>query len=204
VSENRERDRERDLDLARRCAAGEAGAWEQLVLECAPAALGAVRATLRSRGRDRDPALEEEIAHDALAALVEDDARLLKGFRGDAALTTFVAAIASRKTLRALRDRRRGAAAMERRAESLRREPPADADPADAIEVEELGHYFRDTLSELSPSDRLLLTLFYLDGRSYKEIAAATGLAATGIGTKISRARTRLAEIVRSKGLKLE
>ena len=81
---------------------------------------------------------------------------------------------------------------------------PGEVDPAEHVETTERASIIVEAIAELAPQDKLLLTLYYLDNRSYKEIAEATGLAATGVGTKIARARTRLRERLEKRGVALE
>jgi RNA polymerase sigma-70 factor (ECF subfamily) len=188
---------EEDEALVRHCLQGDQEAWRRLAGQCGPAILAAAKAVLRSRGV-RDLALAEEVAQDALAALAEDAGRLLKVYDGRTPVASFVAAIAGRRALHALRSRSRHSAAIERaRADESERE---EGEPTEGLEREETSEAFARGLAELAPSDRLLLTLYYLDERSYAEIGAVTGLAATGIGTKISRARARLAEVMKRQG----
>jgi RNA polymerase sigma-70 factor (ECF subfamily) len=188
---------EEDEALVRLCLQGDQEAWRRLAVQCGPSILAAAKAVLRSRGV-RDLALAEEVAQDALSALAQDGGRLLKVYDGRTPVASFLAAIAGRRALHALRSRSRHSAAIERaRADEGERE---EGEPTEGLEREETSEAFARGLAELAASDRLLLTLYYLDERSYAEIAAVTGLAATGIGTKISRARVRLAEVMKRQG----
>jgi RNA polymerase sigma-70 factor (ECF subfamily) len=57
-------------------------------------------------------------------------------------------------------------------------------------------------LARLKPRERQLLWLAYAEGYSHKEIAAVTGLRATGIRLLLFRARRKLARLLRQKNLK--
>jgi RNA polymerase sigma-70 factor (ECF subfamily) len=56
-------------------------------------------------------------------------------------------------------------------------------------------------MSELSATDRQMLWLAYVEGGSHDEIAAALGLRSASIRSMLFRARRRLAEKLRDRGL---
>lgn len=56
-------------------------------------------------------------------------------------------------------------------------------------------------MSELSPKDRQMLWLAYVEGSSHEEIASALGLRTASIRSMLFRARRRLAEELHKKGL---
>ena len=59
-------------------------------------------------------------------------------------------------------------------------------------------------MAELSPKDRQMLWLAYVEGSSHQEIAAALGLRAASIRSMLFRARQRLADKLRMRGLSPE
>ena len=56
-------------------------------------------------------------------------------------------------------------------------------------------------LRELTPRERQLLWLAYVEGMSHHEIAAAVGLKSDSIRPLLFRARRRIAEVLRGKGM---
>src|SRR6185369_16444090 len=123
-----------------------------------------------------DAALEDELVADCFEELAKEDARVLRAFRGESGLATFVSVVASRRAFRVLRDRLRHGKAVDRKAEHDQLAPrPGETDPAEHVETTERASIIVEAIAELAPSDKLLLTLYYLDNRSYKEIADATG-----------------------------
>jgi RNA polymerase sigma-70 factor (ECF subfamily) len=56
-------------------------------------------------------------------------------------------------------------------------------------------------MSELSPNDRQMLWLAYVEGSSHEEIATALGLRTASIRSMLFRARQRMAEKLHNKGL---
>jgi len=56
-------------------------------------------------------------------------------------------------------------------------------------------------LRELKPRERQLLWLAYVEGMSHHEIAAALNLKSGSIRPLLFRARRRMAEVLRGKGM---
>jgi RNA polymerase sigma-70 factor (ECF subfamily) len=96
--------------------------------------------------------------------------------------------------LNLVRDEGRRAVRQGQRLQLLKGEMPAASEPADE-------HYQRDAdtravraaLGEMRELDREVL-LLKAEGFDYDEIAAATGLARSAVGTTLTRARKRLVE----------
>jgi len=87
-----------------------------------------------------------------------------------------------------------------------RKRPETDEVPErdDAPSHDEAVHLRSDVggaMSELSPNDRQMLWLAYVEGSSHEEIAAALGLRTASIRSMLFRARRRLAERLHKKGL---
>jgi RNA polymerase sigma-70 factor (ECF subfamily) len=59
-----------------------------------------------------------------------------------------------------------------------------------------------DAMAELSLRDRQMLWLAYVEGSSHREIARALGLRAASIRSMLFRARHRLAEELKARGLR--
>lgn len=87
-----------------------------------------------------------------------------------------------------------------------RRRPPADEltearDPADQEADIQRRNDLSKALRELTPRERQLLWLAYVEGMSHNEIAAAVGLKSGSIRPLLFRARRRMAEVLQGKGL---
>ena len=60
---------------------------------------------------------------------------------------------------------------------------------------------FQGVFGKLSPRERAILWLAYVEGSSHKEIAAIVGVRATSLKAMLFRARSHLAELLRATGL---
>ena len=114
--------------------------------------------------------------------------RCFDSFRGEAAFSTFLYRVALNTALIRLRGSyRRPRIAPDRAVEEL----AAPAPTRDDEEVERLYAAIR----QLGPVDRAIL-LLVLEGRSYDEIAAVTGLSAVNVGVRLSRGKERLRRLL--------
>lgn len=95
------------------------------------------------------------------------------------------------------RDEARTAVRRKRHLELLRSEAAiqsaAEPEATNRMEREARSSAVRDALAQLTARDREVLLLWNA-GRSYTEIAAATGLSPGAIGTTLARARKRLVD----------
>jgi len=122
--------------------------------------------------------------------------RALPSFKGDAKFRTWLLTIARNVCLNHLRDAKLRAGIEEG---SLDEEPdapgyipePADmtADVARIVEVRELQRIVDRVLAELTPEQRLLITLRDLQGLSYEEVVEITELSLVNVKSKLHRAR---------------
>jgi RNA polymerase sigma-70 factor, ECF subfamily len=127
-------------------------------------------------------------ADDAAQEIFLKAYRGLSGFRRDSSFSTWIYRVAYRHCLDVLRSRKL------RRAEPLEALPER-ADPASSagearVEVESV-------LSRLSPEYRLVLTLREVQGLTYEEIAACTGVSLDSVKARLRRAREALQEEAR-------
>ncbi len=183
-----------EAELARRCAEGDRGAWE-LFLDRYGALLRAlVRRLLRHYSGRADDVDTDEIVADVLLALVRRERALLKAYKPEYRLSTYLGVIIRTEVIRWLRRRRRTPLPLERaseapdvsthtRADRLLRED----DKRRALQE------LREGLQALPDRDRLLLTMRYLDGCDYKTIARVLNISASSVGQLLHRAKTRLA-----------
>ena len=79
--------------------------------------------------------------------------------------------------------------------------PTTREQPVDRLLAEETQAAVRAALDALPPRDRLVLSMFFIDGRSYQEIASLARLPMGTVATVISRSRLKLRELLQSKGV---
>lgn len=166
--------------IVRRVLAGGREAWDRFAREYRRVVLKAVHAAgRRFRATEADV---EDAAGQVFVELMEDDARVLRGFRGTSAFTTWLSVVSYRVATREFARRVRA-----REVDATR--PPPTARPADSDVLEHLGR--------LPEADRRALVLFHLHDASYREISEQLGIPANQVGMVLLRAREKLAAVLK-------
>ncbi len=174
-----------DRDLIARVLGGEERAYEVLVDRYSHMVF-----TLAARMlRDRE--LAEETAQDVFVKAYGS----LSGFRGTARFSTWLYTIAYHRIL--------DVAAREKRHRSFRTDEVPERLPLRDLEDTwsqlmegERRDLIHRALEDLPGDDRLLISLFYLQEQSLREIAAITGIREGTVKVRLFRARERLRELI--------
>lgn len=168
------------------------GAWERFVDHVGPSVVAAVRRVLGDG--DRDAA--DDCAAEVMALCVARDRALLRSWRGDARLTTWLHVVARRVAL-AWRARAARAPVAGTLPEAADRRPgPGEV----AARVDAIAR-LRAALDELPARDREVLSRFYLQGQPGAEIGAALGIPARQVSVALHRARERARKLMGLQGL---
>lgn len=170
-----------DPEWLARLRTGDARAFEELVIAYQHRVFGVAFRMLGSRAE------AEEIAQETFVRAH----RALPDFRGDARLSTWLYAIASRLSLNRLAagDRR-----LRREGEETLLRLPADADPAAGVERREVEAALHRAIEALPEERRIVVILRDLEGLGYEEIAQALGLELGTVRSRLHRARMELKE----------
>jgi RNA polymerase sigma-70 factor, ECF subfamily len=169
--------------LIDRARAGDAAAMEALLVEVAPSIERFARRLCS--GSDVDDVLQE-----TLLAVVAN----LNAFEGRAAFTSWVFAL----TRTACSRQRRG---LKNRPhdddEAVARMPDAAPDPEQRAAGDELSRSLARALEALEPEQREVILLRDIEGLTAPEAAAALGVSAEAIKSRLHRARSALREALR-------
>jgi RNA polymerase sigma-70 factor (ECF subfamily) len=165
-----------------RLRAGEAPAFEELVMMYQHRVFGVALRMLGNRAEAEDVAQEAFVrAH-----------RALGDFRGDAKLSTWLYAITSRLCLNRLAS---GERRLTRHGEdALLRLSDAGPRPDAALERRELETALGRAIAELPEDRRIVVVLRDLEGLSYEEIAQVLELELGTVRSRLHRARADLKE----------
>jgi RNA polymerase sigma-70 factor, ECF subfamily len=174
-----------DRDLLKRCLAKQPGAWNDFVDRFLGLIYHVVQHTAHLRSVVLKPEDTEDLASEILTQIVTSDYAILRQFRGEASLATYLTVIARRICVHEL----------ARRAAAREVQPPADSpEPADegpASGLERLEEVER-LLAKLPGREREVVRLHYIEGRSYEEISMELNIPVNSIGPILSRARKKL------------
>jgi RNA polymerase sigma-70 factor (ECF subfamily) len=173
-----------DKALLQRCLNHEPGSWNDFIDRFLGLIYHVVHYSAHLRSVSLTPEDVEDIAAEILTQLIAHDYQILRQFRGQSSLATYLTVVCRRICLQELSKRQRAAIAVSVAAEREER-PRVQAGVENLEEVERL-------LRKLPAREREVVRLFYLEGRSYEEISNALQIPVNSIGPVLSRAKKRL------------
>jgi RNA polymerase sigma-70 factor, ECF subfamily len=176
-----------DRELLRHCLAKQPGAWNDFVDRFLGLIYHVVQHTAHQRSMPLKPEDTEDLAAEVLLQLVNNDYAVLRQFRGNSSLATYLTVIARRICVNELA--RRAAAREVQPAAAAALE--ADVDDSQATGLERLEEVER-LLNKLPSREREVVRLHYIEGRSYEEISTQLNIPVNTIGPVLSRARKKL------------
>ncbi len=189
---------EPEADLVRACADGDPAAWERFVDRYGDLIASLSRRMLARRtGRASDPDVDEVVGG-VFLALVKGERRLLRRYRPEFRVSTYLGVICRTEVGRYLRTSKRGPSLLGDDPDAAGADP-ASRTPLALLETRERSDAVRgllDALEGLAPRDRLLLTLKYVDGLDYGRIADILRVRRDSVGQLLHRAKERLAKRV--------
>ena len=194
-----------EADLVRACADGDRDSWVRFVDSYGGLIASLARRMLQRRTGRACDADVDEVTSGVFLALVKGERRLLRRYRPEFRLSTYLGVICRTEVGKYLR---RGGlkpkslvpyAEGEEGDAGRGTEDPSAENPLAALERKEretaiLG--VRAALERLAPRDRLLLSLRYIDGLDYVRIADVLRIHPESVGQLLHRAKERLAREV--------
>jgi len=176
-----------DAELVKRWQAGDEEAFAELIKLHESRVF---RLLFRMMGSREDA---EDLTQETFLSLHRHGHR----FRAEARFSTFVYRVAANAALNRRRSLGRGRARIEKlKHRQLAGDdlPAAPRDPEDAALGSELTDHVKVALDELSPSLRMPVVLYDIEGLAYGEIAKILGIAEGTVKSRIHRARQALRE----------
>ena len=179
-----------DRTLLQRCLNHEAGAWNDFVDRYLGLIYHVVHHTAHLRSVPLSPEDVEDVAAEVLLQLVANNYAILRHFRGQSSLATYLTVIARRSCIHELVKRSGGVdghsrVATQRLAGNYEDRPRGQVGLENLEEVQKL-------LKKLPTKERQVVRLFYFEGRNYEEISTALHIPVNSIGPILSRARQKL------------
>lgn len=177
-----------DRGLLQRCLERRPGAWEDFVDRFLGLVVHVVRHTAQSRSIRVAAADVDDLVSDVFMAIIDDDFAVLRRFRGEANLATYLTVVARRIVVRELL-KRRGTLSLQEVAQQTE-QPAARGETierriSDREQVERL-------LRQLKAPEADVVRMYHLEGKTYQEISASTGIPENSVGPTLTRARAKL------------
>ena len=176
-----------DRQLLQRCLARQPHAWEDFVDRFLGLVVHVINHTATARSIAVSQHDLDDLASELFVAILADDYAVLRRFRGQSSLATYLTVIARRVVVKELLKRRivpnHGEAGEVHDVED--HAGGAEERLANVEEVHRL-------LGELDGSEADIVRLYHLEGKSYHEISSETGMPVNSIGPALSRARAKM------------
>jgi RNA polymerase sigma-70 factor (ECF subfamily) len=180
-----------DRTLLVRCLDREPGAWKEFVDRFSGLFVHVIQHTAHSRSIALTPHDVDDLSADVFLALLANNSDVLRRFRGDSSLATYLTVICRRIVVHEV-IRRRMAEEMghvKTHGNALERAHVGEADASTRIDNRELVQRMLEGLSDVEAA---VVRLFHLEGRSYHEISVGLSIPENSIGPILTRAREKL------------
>lgn len=171
-----------DRQLLQRCLDSTPGAWQDFVDRFLGLVIHVTNHTAESRGRSIDQSTRDDLVAEVFLALIANDFAVLRRFRRNCSLATYLTVISRRVVVRRLMRQMRPASPLGAH-DPIQEEPPSRIENRE--EVQRL-------LLRLEPKEASVVRMYHLEGKTYEEISRAIGLSANSIGPVLSRARDKM------------
>ncbi len=182
-----------DRRLLKQCLSRAPGAWEDFVDRFIGVIVHVIRHTAHSRSAPLTDDDLDDLCSEVFVALLRDDFIVLRNFRGESSLSTYLTVIARRIAVKEITRRRKAEALGHVVAHQAAVDAGRETRPEqERIEREE---EIRELMQRLPPEDARVVEMFHLHELSYKRISAELGIPENSVGPILSRAREQLKQM---------
>ncbi|HEV3341986.1 MAG TPA: sigma-70 family RNA polymerase sigma factor [Pirellulales bacterium] len=136
----------------------------------------------------------EDLCAEVFLAIVRDDFAVLRHFRGQSSLATYLTVVARRVVVRELLRRHAGNGSGKGVVPSGNG-PTARVLGGDGAQAEQRVSDREEVarlLGILEGQEATIVRMYHLEGKTYQEISTATGVAENSVGPTLSRARQKM------------
>ena len=176
-----------DRQLLKRCIGRKPNAWQDFVDRYMGLVVHVVQHTARARSIRLSPEDRDDLCGEVFLAFIKDDFAVLRHFRGQSSLATYLTVIARRVVVRKMLKRNMTDRLSSSTLAEAEANDHAEARIGDREEVERL-------LDELDTGEAEIVRMYHLDGKSYHEISSELGVPENSVGPMLSRARRKMAQ----------
>jgi RNA polymerase sigma-70 factor (ECF subfamily) len=178
-----------DRSLLQRCLARKPRAWEDFVDRFMGLVVHVVNHSVQSRSLRLSPEDREDLVAQVFLTIVKDDLLVLRQFRGESSLATYLTVIARRvvvaELLRQRAHQRQNGHSEDPAHEMAMAGAEAEQRVSNRDEVERM-------MADLDSAEANVVRMYHLEGKSYQEISSAVGMPENSVGPTLSRARRKM------------
>jgi RNA polymerase sigma-70 factor, ECF subfamily len=182
-----------DRRFLKQCLSRTPGAWQNFVDRFIGLFVHVIRHTAHVRSVPLSPEDIDDVCSEIFVTLMKNDFAVLRHFRGNSSLATYLTVIARRVTVHAIIRRRKEQELGHVAAHQAALDAAVSTEPGpqridDAEEVQAL-------LRQLPPRDADIVRMYHLEGKTYDEISQRLGVLKNSIGPTLTRARQKLQQL---------
>ena len=174
-----------DRNLLQRCLARKPRSWEDFCDRFLGLVVHVINHSAQSRSIKLTPEDREDLAAEVFLQLIRDDFALLRSFRGDSSLATYLTVVSRRIIVRKLLRRKATTPLAEAGNGVASQNEPPEQRISDRDEVDQL-------MRQLEGPEATVVRMYHLEGKTYREISQSVGMAENTIGPTLSRAREKM------------
>ncbi|MBN1591152.1 MAG: sigma-70 family RNA polymerase sigma factor [Pirellulales bacterium] len=176
-----------DRNLLKRCLQRKPRAWEDFADRFMGLVVHVVNHTAQARSVRLTAEDRDDLCAEVFLTLIRDDYAVLRRFRGQSSLATYLTVIARRVVVKEILTRK--SAARLDNGGIVRSVPDTQQSVEQRIEDAEEVHRL---LESLQGTEAQVVRMYHLEGKNYYEISVAVGLSENSIGPMLSRARAKM------------
>jgi len=180
-----------DRSLIERCMQKQASAWEEFVDRFGGLVSFVVQSTCKVRNFHLDPMIHADLVQEVFLRILSENFVVLRRFRGNCSLASYLTVIARRVTVKALLMKY---VTVEKTNASVEELNVSAKESTEAI-IENMDEILY-LISHLPEREAKIIRLYHLEQKSYSEIASIMGISENSVGPILSRAR----EMMRQNG----
>lgn len=189
-----------DRELLRRCLAVEPGGWKNFIDRFVGLFVHVIQHTAYARSVRLSQHDIDDLCAEVLLTFLANDFAVLRQFRGQCSLATYLTVIVRRVVVREMAKRRMAEALGHVTASTVaaeRYQPDHDLQ-----RIEDQEEVLR-MLEGLPETEAQIVRQYHLEGRSYHEISHGLGIPENSIGPTLTRARAKIRnrEMLRASNL---
>ncbi len=175
-----------DRKLIARCLAREPESWEDFVDRFMGLVIHVINHSAQARSMRLANDDREDLAGEVFFTIVDKDFALLRNFRGESSLATYLTVVTRRIVVHELL-KNKSAARLAEGAEAK-----AASNGTEAVQRISNRDEVERLLGELEGTEAQVVRMFHLEGKSYQEISHSVGMPENSVGPTLSRARQKM------------
>jgi RNA polymerase sigma-70 factor (ECF subfamily) len=184
-----------DRNLLERCLDHRPRAWEDFVDRYMGLVVHVVNHSAQAKSIRLGNEDREDLVGVVFLGIVKNDFAVLRHFRGQSSLATYLTVIARRIVVHELVKNKQNSRLSLAKLDGLStdRIPATNGAPANGVEQRLSDRdQIQRLLEELDGTEAQIVRMYHLEGKSYEEISTAVGMPENSVGPTLSRARRKM------------